>query len=180
MKNKSLCKLISVCISLLLLSSCCPDPVDRSFHEDSYNLTFDLQNIVAQKPVTSLDQESKVTLVFSNGSKSDSKSFESIPATNRFTFYFDINIKDEDIATVEIRLIDYQDQVLDFKSTTKTVYQKEPVLLAKNSWDIFLCALNPIDFLLPQAHALSCKSKEGSKLTWRSGYLISLGLTPEI
>lgn len=165
---------------LLFLVSCCPnDGVDRSITRDEYNVSVDLLNRENGELISTVDNDSKISIVFNNGSKSDSISFVQGSFSNRFTFYFDSKIKDEDVASLEIKLIRYKDQVIDFKTTAKTLYQRDPTPISMNSWDTFFCGLNPVDLFLPKAQALSCRSKNGSKITWRSGYLISVNLLPE-
>lgn len=180
MKSHMLKKFILTVAALASLVSCCPkDGIDRSKHDEAYNIVLDIQNKALQKPIDYLDHESKLVIVFNNGSKSDSRSFEQGAFPNRYTFYFDSSITDQDVSNLEIRLIDYKDQILDFKTVPKTPFQRESIDLAKNTWDGFFCDLNLFNLLLPQANAMSCRVKAGSKLTWRSGYLIALGLLPE-
>ena len=108
--ENSLSKIGRIGTALLMLFSlgaCCPkDGVDRSYDDNLYNITLDIQNVTTKKPIDILDTESKVFLVLNNGNKMRSTSFLSKTFPNRFTFYFDSNVKDEDISAIDIQLID--------------------------------------------------------------------------
>lgn len=170
-----------ILISFVSLVSCCPkDGVDRSSVNNDFNITLDIFNHTNQMPIEALDWESKLTLVLNNGTRVDSQSFFVGSFLNRFTFYFDSTVNEEDINILEVRLIDYQDQVLNYTTIAKSSYQREPTPISKNDFGNFICDLNPANWLLPHANAMSCKVKSGSKITWRAGSLISLSLTPEI
>lgn len=173
-------------ITLILFSfvfsiSCCPkDGVDKSREDSAYNITLDIVNQNNQQPIVSLDHESKISIVLDNGARLDSLYFsQDTDFPNRYTFFFDSSITDELVSTLEVKLIDYQDQKLNYKTVSKVPFQKGPTLIATNGWDRFFCELNPMDWILPKANALSCKSKNGSKISWRAGYRIVLGLYPE-
>lgn len=166
---------------------CCPkDGIDRSYADQAYNLTLDTYDRSRQTPITQLDKESRLILVLHNGARVRSFKFTQNESTlNRFSFFFllpegDKDIVDSDIADVEVELIDYKNQSLHFSNLEKAPYQiNDKPFVSQNKWDGFLCNLNPIDWILPQAHALSCKPKSGSKITYRPGYLFSLVLAPE-
>jgi hypothetical protein len=162
--------------------SCCPkDGVDRSSTNSSFNITVDLYNSSTQQPINQLDVASKISVILSSTTRFDSESFYQHELNpNRYTFYFSSSILDEDVSVLEVKLIDYQDQLINYKGINKVPYTRAPVLISGFKWNGIFCALNPIDWLLPKANALSCRSKDGSQLTWREGQLIRLDLYPEI
>jgi hypothetical protein len=171
-----------ILVLLVSIISCCPkEGVDRSFQDNSYNITVEINDRTIQQPITELDSDSKLSVVLTSGVRLDSQNFSQDSKTkNRFTFYFQESVMDDSVSTVEVKLIDYQNQNLDYRTIQKIPYQKDPMPLVKNDWDSFLCDLNPIDWILPKANALSCKAKEGSTQSWRAGYLINLELYPEV
>ena len=167
-------------VSVFLISCCPKDGVDRSSHSDSYNITIDIFDLSIQQPVNLLDTESKLTLVLNDSTRKESESFKQNEAFhNRYTFYFNSSIQDEHVSSIEVKLIDYKNQIVNYKTAKKIPFQQDPISLTLNRWDSILCAMNPIDWILPKAQAFSCKAKEGSKITFRSGYLLSVGLYPE-
>jgi hypothetical protein len=175
-------KIALVLATPVFLISCCPkEGVDRSFQNNSYNITVEINDRTIQLPITKLDSDSKLSIILSSGVRLDSQYFSQDSKTkNRFTFFFQDSVTDDSVSTVEVKLIDYQNQNLDYRTIQKSIYQKDPIPIVKNDWDRFLCDLNPIDWILPKANALSCKAKEGSTQSWRSGYLINLELYPEV
>lgn len=182
---KKSCQYIKIALILALLVStisCCPkEGVDRSFQDNSYNITVEVNDRTIQQPITELDSDSKLSVVLTSGVRLDSQNFSQDSKTkNRFTFYFQESVMDDSVSTVEVKLIDYQNQNLDYRTIQKIPYQKDPMPLVKNDWDSFLCDLNPIDWILPKANAFSCRAKEGSTQSWRAGYLINLELYPEV
>lgn len=178
-QNKEIALILLVCVLTL---SCCPkDGVDKSVYYGDYNLTFQLSDSSVQKPITFLDFESKVTLVSNNSTRFQATSFSQINGSDQFTFFFDASIKEEDLSSIEVKLIDYKDQNLNFKTISKTPFQREPENVASLDRENFLCSFtrNVASWLLPQAQALSCSTKPGSVRTFRSGSLIPLSLQPE-
>ncbi len=174
-------KITTMSLALVFTLGCCPkEGVERSQTDSSYNYTLDIYNQNAQTPINSLDPESELTLVLNNGTRVNSSSFfQSESILNRYTFYFAPELKDDEIKDIEVRLIDFKNQSINFKSIKKTPFQRENTPIAQNKWDGFFCKLNPIDWILPKANALSCKAKKGSKITWRTGFISSLILFPE-
>ncbi|GEM_PF-3964750 len=73
---KQYAKIALVILTLVTTISCCPkDGVDRSFQDNSFNVTLDIYNQNAQQKIECLDHDSKLSLIMNNSVRMNSQNF---------------------------------------------------------------------------------------------------------
>lgn len=173
--------IILTLLSALLLASCCPkDGIDQSLTINDYILAVDYFN--DSTPVNTLlipNEDINLQLVDFQGNAEKPSGITRDPKNQaRVIFSFDQKWNDHLIHHVNLKLSGFLMYGIEFAKLEKSIYQKEPMMLASKDFSSgFLCLLNQIgDFLLPSANAMSCKTKSGSKLSYREGTLINIYL----
>lgn len=169
-------------ISLLFLISCCPkDGVDRSRTVNDYILAVDYYNYntpVNANLIPTQDISLQIETVDQQTFNSAYFERDSL-YPQRIIYRFDSTVNEENIVSLSGKLSGYSWTQVDFRNFNKSTFQKEPENLASNNslGSQFLCFLNNIGHtLLPSANAMSCKTKAGSQITYRSGTLIRIDL----
>lgn len=173
--------IILTLLSSLLLISCCPkDGIDGSSTINDYLLAVDYFN--DSTPVNTLlipTEDINLQLVDFQGNKEYPSEITRDPKNQaRVIFSFDQKWNDRLIHSINLKLSGFLMYDIEFAKLEKSIYQKEPIMLASRASSLgFLCMLNQIgDFLLPSANAMSCKTKSGSKLSYREGTLVNIYL----
>ncbi len=173
--------IILTLLSALFLIGCCPkDGVDRSSTINDYILAVDYFN--DSTPVNTLlipNEDINLQLIDFQGNIEKPSGITRDPKNQaRIIFSFDQKWNDYLIHNINLKLSGFLMYGIEFSKLEKSIYQKEPIILAsKNFSSGFMCLLNEVgDFLLPSANAMSCRAKNGSKLSYREGTLINIYL----
>lgn len=177
-------------IFLALISSCCPPGgVDKSRHID----TFPIQVVLSQKIKSTPDLifvvsgrrlKAKSGFVWNSAIHpyrqasivADSETPNVDTSKSKFEFHLDSSFTQQNEISTVILQINGQDYEYDYEELSiKPLSFPARPFLQQSSWlESIPCLFN--NLLVPTAYALSCKASLDSKITYREGIILYLGL----
>lgn len=170
----------------LVLAGCCPKGgMDRSHTVDNYAVAIDYYSQGAPIIARLASSDDTRVELFNSAAQSEKHDYINYDSkiANRIIYYFSAAWSAEQINSLNIRYLNFEQNSISFNAIEKASYQREPhpynqyFSKSISYLDQLECVIHAVtEIFIPRAQAFSCPVSDSSVISYRAGTLIRVDL----